>query len=56
MTRNHEKLLVAALAGVIIAGAAVFALQPAIAQTFGTKGTSHPVAPSYQVLDLKLSA
>ena len=40
MTRNHEKLLVAALAGIIIAGAAVFAIQPAMAQSFGVPSTS----------------
>ncbi len=31
MNRNHEKLLVAALAGLVIASAAAFAIQPAIA-------------------------
>ena len=54
MTRNHEKLLVAALAGIIIAGAAVFAIQPAMAQSFGTKGTSQLAVPSYEVLSLRL--
>lgn len=33
MSRNHEKLLVAILAGLIIAGAAAFAINPAIAST-----------------------
>ena len=33
MTRNHEKLLMAALVGIIIAGAAAFAIQPALAST-----------------------
>ena len=55
MTRNHEKLLIAALAGMIIAGAAVFAIQPAVAQSFGAKGTSRPVAPAYEVLTLGLA-
>lgn len=56
MTRNHEKLLVAALAGMIIAGAAVFAIQPAIAQTLDAKNFSSRLpAPSYAVLDLRLS-
>jgi hypothetical protein len=56
MTRNHEKLLVAALAGMIIAGAAVFAIQPAIAQSTDTKSFSSQLAvPSYAVLDLRLT-
>jgi hypothetical protein len=56
MTRNHEKLLVAALAGMIIAGAAVFAIQPAIAQQADTKSFSSRLAvPTYAVLDLRLS-
>jgi hypothetical protein len=33
MTRNHEKLLVAVLAGLIIAGAAAFAISPSFAST-----------------------
>ncbi len=55
MTRTHEKLLVAALAGIIIAGAAVFAIQPAIASNFGTKAISQPAAPAYEILNLRLS-
>lgn len=55
MTKNHEKLLIAALAGVIIAGAAVFATLPAVAQSFGAKGPSHFVALSYEVLTLRLA-
>ena len=56
MTRNHEKLLVAALAGMIIAGAAVFAIQPAIAQSVDTKSfSSRLAAPTYAVLDLRLT-
>ena len=31
MNKNHEKLLVAALAGLVIASAAAFAVQPALA-------------------------
>ena len=55
MTRNHEKLLVAALAGFIIAGAAVFAIQPAVAQSLGMKGPSQLVVPSQEVLTLRLA-
>ena len=55
MTRNHEKLLVAALAGIIIAGAAVFAIQPAMAQSFGSKSTSQLAAPSHEILSLRLA-
>jgi hypothetical protein len=56
MTKNHEKLLVAALAGMIIAGAAVFAIQPAIAQSLDTKSFSSRLAVSPPtVLDLRIS-
>jgi hypothetical protein len=55
MTRNHEKLLIAALAGLIIAGAAVFAIQPAMAQNFGGKSPLQLVQPSYEVLNLRLA-
>ena len=55
MTRNHEKLLIAALAGIIIAGAAAFATLPAIAQSFGAKGPSHLAVPSHAVLTLRLA-
>ena len=54
MTKNHEKLLVAALAGIIIAGAAVFAIQPAMAQSFDAKSISQLAAPSYEILSLRL--
>ena len=55
MTRNHEKLLIAALAGIIIAGAAMFATLPAVAQSHGVKSASQLVAPSQQVLTLRLN-
>jgi hypothetical protein len=55
MTRNHEKLLVAALAGIIIAGAAVFAVQPAMAQSYGMKGHFQPSLLSHEVLTLRLA-
>jgi len=55
MTRNHEKLLVAALAGVIIAGAALFAIQPAVAD-FGMKSSSRLAAPTAPILELRLAA
>jgi hypothetical protein len=54
MTKNHEKLLVAALAGIIIAGAALFAIQPAVAQSLSTS-PSQLVLPSHQVLTLRLA-
>jgi hypothetical protein len=54
MTKNHEKLLVAALAGIIIAGAALFAIQPAMAQSLGMS-PSQLVLPSHQVLTLRLA-
>jgi hypothetical protein len=55
MSKNHEKLLIAALAGIIIAGAAMFATLPAVAQSFGMKSPSQLVAPSYEVLTLRLA-
>ncbi|MBI4922275.1 MAG: hypothetical protein HY834_11030 [Devosia nanyangense] len=54
MTKTHEKLLIATLAGVIIAGAAAFAIQPALAATFSPKAPVELVTPSYDVLDLRL--
>ncbi len=55
MTRNHEKLLIAALAGIIIAGAAAFAVQPALASTIDPKRTYELSGPSYDVLLLQLT-
>ena len=54
MTKTHEKLLIATLAGVIIAGAAAFAIQPALAATFSPKASVELVTTSYDVLDLRL--
>jgi hypothetical protein len=34
MNKNHEKLLAAALAGLVIASAAAFAIQPAMAEGY----------------------
>ena len=55
MTRNNEKLLIAVLAGVIIAGAATFAIQPSLASHAGAKSPSQLSGPSYDVLTLRLS-
>jgi hypothetical protein len=33
MKKQHEKILIAALAGLVIAGAAAFAIQPGLAST-----------------------
>ena len=38
MTRTHEKMLVAALAGLVIASAAAFAVQPAMAAGYHVEG------------------
>lgn len=38
MNKNHEKLLVAALAGLVIAGAAAFAVSPALAAGYPVDG------------------
>ncbi|HWA19964.1 MAG TPA: hypothetical protein VG757_13300 [Devosia sp.] len=37
MKKNHEKLLIATLAGLIIAGAAAFAVQPALASGYAVE-------------------
>ncbi len=54
MTKSHEKLLIAALAGIIIAGAAAFAIQPALAD-YTAKATAKTTV-SYEVLNLRLNA
>ena len=56
MTRNHEKLLIGVLAGIIIAGAAAFAIQPALAGKTGVGGSSSLAGPSPQVLTLRINA
>lgn len=40
MKKNHEKLLVATLAGIVIALAAVFAVQPAMAAGYSVDSTA----------------
>ena len=52
MTRSHEKLLVGVLAGLIIAGAAAFAIEP----TLGGHTARATSAVSYEVLNLKLTS
>lgn len=54
MTRNHEKLLLAALAGLIIAGAAAFAIQPALASTNAPRRAMDLSGPSQDVILLQL--
>ncbi len=55
MTRNHEKLLIGVLAGIIIAGAGAFAIQPALAGKIGVQAGSGFTGPSYDVLNLQLT-
>ena len=55
MTRTNEKLLIGVLAGVIIAGAAAFAIGPALATSFGMQPQAQIVTPSSDVLNLRLS-
>lgn len=55
MTRNHEKLLIGVLAGIIIVGAGAFAIQPALAGKGNVKGGSELIGPSYDVLSLQLT-
>ena len=54
MTRNHEKLLIGVLAGIIIVGAGAFAIQPALAGKAGVKAGSELAGPSYDILNLRL--
>jgi hypothetical protein len=54
MTRNHEKLLMAALAGIIIAGAAAFAIQPALASAKAPERTYDLTPTANDVLLLRL--
>ena len=54
MSRNHEKLLIAALAGIIIAGAAAFAIQPALATTAAPSRTYDLVSTSSNILLFQL--
>lgn len=53
MTKTHERLLIATLAGLIIAGAGLLAIQPAMA--FGSKPVAGINGISYDVLTLKLA-
>jgi hypothetical protein len=46
MTRNHEKLLIGILAGIIIVGAGAFAIQPALAGKGNVKAGSELIGPS----------
>ncbi|MDB5542286.1 MAG: hypothetical protein JWQ89_4013 [Devosia sp.] len=43
MNKTHEKLLVATLAGLIIAGAAAFAIQPVMAAGYDVETPAHIV-------------
>jgi hypothetical protein len=45
MQKHHEKLLIATLAGLVIASVGAFAAQPALMG-------SHAAAPKYQLSDL----
>ena len=56
MTKNHEKLLIAVLAGIILVGAGAFAVQPALASKAGIKSGAALVGTSYDVLTLQLAA
>ncbi len=55
MTRNHEKLLVAVLAGLIIAGAAAFAINPSFASP-AAPARADLVAPATSLLLPQLPA
>lgn len=55
MSKTNEKLLIGILAGIIIAGAAAFAIQPALAGKTGIRAGSEFAGPSFEVLTLNLS-
>jgi hypothetical protein len=55
MTRTHEKLLIAVLAGIIITGAAAFAIQPAMASAVARHQPA-VTAPAHDILTLRLAA
>jgi len=54
MNRTHEKLLIAALAGLIVAGAAGFAVQPALAAGYAVDAPAQVTGvKSWDVLNLR---
>ncbi len=54
MTRNHEKLLIGILAGIIIVGAGAFAIQPALAGKPGLAAGANLAGPPHDILTLRL--
>lgn len=56
MTKTHEKLLIGALAGIIIVGAGAFAVQPVLANKAEPKGATQLVSATQPVLTLRLGA
>lgn len=53
MNKSQEKLLVATLAGLIIASAAAFAVQPAIAAGYEVEMPAQVKVPSWDVLNAR---
>jgi uncharacterized protein YraI len=54
MTRTHEKLLVATLVGLVIASAAAFAVQPAMAAGYYVDGAARVTGvPHWDVLNIR---
>lgn len=54
MNKNHEKLLVAALAGLVIASAAAFAVQPALAAGYAVDAPAQVTGvSSWDVLNMR---
>lgn len=51
MSRNHEKLLIAALAGLVICGAAAMVVQPVVANASTTRAGMQPIEISVLALD-----
>lgn len=55
MKQSHEKLLIAALAGLIIAGAAAIAVQPALASGYTVEGPAQVSGVAgWDVLNIRL--
>lgn len=54
MRKSHEQLLVATLAGLVIAAAAAFAVQPAMAAGYNVDGPARVVGvPHWDVLNVR---
>lgn len=51
MSRNQEKVLIAALAGLVICGAAAMVVQPVVASSATTRAAAQPIEISVLALE-----